>query len=187
MKEKALTIGFAALAVLATAGWVRQPEAPKPASEALMTSFQAPAAAYSDVAAAPATVAPVTKAVHVASAPAKPVLVAQNRRYRNDEPRYSQRTYSRNDDYYSREADRRAYPDEYPNETRSAGKSAVIIGGGAATGAAIGAMTGGGKGAAIGAVVGGAGGLIYDRLTRKKNSGYGWEDERGYQYNRYRR
>ena len=51
---------------------------------------------------------------------------------------------------------------------RSTGKSAMIIGGGAAAGAAIGAAAGGGKGAAIGALGGGAAGLIYDRMTKNR-------------------
>jgi hypothetical protein len=51
---------------------------------------------------------------------------------------------------------------------RSTGKSIAIVGGSAGTGAAIGALAGGGKGAAIGAISGGAAGLIYDRHTHKK-------------------
>jgi hypothetical protein len=47
-------------------------------------------------------------------------------------------------------------------------KEALIIGGGAGAGAAIGGVAGGGKGAAIGAMSGGVGGLIYDVLTRNK-------------------
>ena len=46
--------------------------------------------------------------------------------------------------------------------------SAAIVGGGAAAGAVIGALAGGGKGAAIGALAGGGSGLVYDRLTHKK-------------------
>src|SRR5206468_2304024 len=46
--------------------------------------------------------------------------------------------------------------------------SAAIVGAGAGTGAAIGAVAGGGKGAAIGALSGGAAGLVYDRMTHKK-------------------
>jgi PBP1b-binding outer membrane lipoprotein LpoB len=56
----------------------------------------------------------------------------------------------------------------YATKTRSKKKSAAIVGGSAAAGAAIGALAGGGKGAAIGAIAGGAGGLIYDRKTAKK-------------------
>jgi hypothetical protein len=51
---------------------------------------------------------------------------------------------------------------------RSWEKEALIIGGSAGGGAAIGAVAGGKKGAAIGAAAGGVGGLIYDVLTRDK-------------------
>jgi hypothetical protein len=51
--------------------------------------------------------------------------------------------------------------------TRSWQKEAIIIGGGTAAGAGIGAIAGGKKGAAIGAISGGVAGLIYDMKTRK--------------------
>jgi hypothetical protein len=51
---------------------------------------------------------------------------------------------------------------------RSTGERAAIIGGGAAAGAAIGGLAGGGKGAAIGAITGGAGGYVYDRMTKNR-------------------
>jgi hypothetical protein len=83
--------------------------------------------------------------------------------YRDSNYGYSNRRYSTDaygdSGYYA--GDSGYYP-----ETRSAGKSAAIIGGSAAAGAAVGAMSGGLKGAAIGAAVGGVGGLIYDRTTR---------------------
>ena len=51
---------------------------------------------------------------------------------------------------------------------RSVAKEALIIGGSAGAGAAIGAVAGGKKGAAIGAMSGGVAGLIYDVATRNK-------------------
>ena len=52
--------------------------------------------------------------------------------------------------------------------TRSLKKEALIVGGSAGAGAAVGAVAGGGKGAAIGAVSGGVAGLVYDLMTRNK-------------------
>lgn len=80
------------------------------------------------------------------------------------------RNYSYRDNYNYR--DNGDYRRGRIEDERSAGKSALIIGGSAATGAAIGGLAGGGKGAAIGAVSGGAAGLIYDRLTRKNRDSY---------------
>ena len=51
---------------------------------------------------------------------------------------------------------------------RSWEKEALIIGGSAGAGTAIGAVAGGKKGAGIGAAAGGVGGLIYDLATRNK-------------------
>ena len=51
---------------------------------------------------------------------------------------------------------------------RSWEKEALIIGGGAGAGTAIGALAGGKKGAGVGAAAGGVGGLIYDLATRNK-------------------
>jgi len=56
----------------------------------------------------------------------------------------------------------------YVVKHRSKKKSAAIVGGSAAAGAAIGALAGGGKGAAIGALAGGGAGFVYDRKTHKK-------------------
>jgi hypothetical protein len=55
----------------------------------------------------------------------------------------------------------------HPNK-RSWEKDAMIIGGGAGAGAAIGAIAGGKKGAGIGAAAGGVGGLLYDLITRNQ-------------------
>ena len=54
-------------------------------------------------------------------------------------------------------------------KTMKSKKSALIVGGSAGAGAAIGAVAGGGKGAAIGAMSGGVAGLVYDLATRNKN------------------
>lgn len=51
---------------------------------------------------------------------------------------------------------------------RSWEREALIIGGSAGAGTAIGALAGGKKGAAVGAAAGGIGGLIYDLATRNK-------------------
>ncbi len=62
--------------------------------------------------------------------------------------------------------ERRAEP-AHANK-RSWEKEALIIGGAAGAGTAIGAISGGKKGAGIGAAAGGVGGLIYDLMTRNK-------------------
>jgi hypothetical protein len=51
---------------------------------------------------------------------------------------------------------------------RSWERDALIIGGSAGAGTAIGAVAGGKKGAAVGATAGGIGGLIYDLATRDR-------------------
>ena len=56
---------------------------------------------------------------------------------------------------------------EHTNK-RSWEKEALIIGGSAGAGTAVGAIAGGKKGAAVGAAAGGVGGLIYDLATRNK-------------------
>ena len=60
----------------------------------------------------------------------------------------------------------RAEP-EHANK-RSWEKDALIIGGSAGAGTAIGAVAGGKRGAGVGAAAGGMGGLIYDLVTRHK-------------------
>ena len=62
--------------------------------------------------------------------------------------------------------ERRAEPTH--TNKRSWEKEALIIGGSAGAGTAIGAIAGGKKGAGIGAAAGGVGGLIYDLMTREK-------------------
>jgi hypothetical protein len=59
-------------------------------------------------------------------------------------------------------------PEPQHANKRSWEKDALIIGGSAGAGTAIGALAGGKKGAAVGAAAGGVGGLIYDLVTRNK-------------------
>jgi len=61
-----------------------------------------------------------------------------------------------------------ARPEPPHAQKRSWEKEALIIGGSAGAGTAIGAVAGGKKGAAVGATAGGIGGLIYDLTTRHK-------------------
>ncbi|HEX7137765.1 MAG TPA: hypothetical protein VF219_07960 [Vicinamibacterales bacterium] len=60
-------------------------------------------------------------------------------------------------------------PEPAHDHKRSWEKDALIIGGSAGAGTAIGAIAGGKKGAAVGAAAGGIGGLIYDLTTQHKN------------------
>ena len=53
-------------------------------------------------------------------------------------------------------------------KNRSVKKSVAIIGGSAAAGAGIGALTGGKKGALIGAAIGGGGAAVWDQVTRRR-------------------
>jgi hypothetical protein len=60
-------------------------------------------------------------------------------------------------------------PEPEHDQKRSWEKDALIIGGSAGAGTAIGAIAGGKKGAGVGAAAGGIGGLIYDLATRNKD------------------
>jgi hypothetical protein len=59
-------------------------------------------------------------------------------------------------------------PEPQHANKRSWEQEALIIGGSAGAGTAIGALAGGKKGAGVGAATGGVGGLIYDLVTRNK-------------------
>ena len=72
------------------------------------------------------------------------------------------------DDYRYRQSSGTYDDDRGVRQGRSTMERAAIIGGGAAAGAAVGGLAGGGKGAAIGALGGGAAGYIYDRMTKNK-------------------
>lgn len=154
MKDKLMLVAVGAFAAVAATGWMRQPVQP----QVPVSSFQAPADAQ------PA--APVPVRTQQRAIPVKRVSFQDDA----NEPQLKQRS-----------PDANAAPARNPEYTapvqRSKNKSIAIVAGSAAAGAAIGGLAGGGKGAAIGAITGGAGGYIYDRMTHKKNDGYGWKNE----------
>ncbi|MFN0119700.1 MAG: hypothetical protein ACKV2V_04285 [Blastocatellia bacterium] len=68
---------------------------------------------------------------------------------------------------------RNSRTDRYESGPRKEGmsngkKTAIMVGGGAAVGAAIGGIAKGGKGAAIGAIIGGGSGALYSIIKNKK-------------------
>jgi hypothetical protein len=74
----------------------------------------------------------------------------------------------------TRASNRSSAPAYEPRQERKSGmskttKTAIVIGGGAAMGATIGAIAGGKKGAAIGAIAGGGGGALYSWIKHKQN------------------
>ena len=127
-----------------------------------------------------ATVAPSVadqQSTPPATAQAQPAATQQ--RAHSETPHVRKRSHHSDDDYASNAttpepvsatSNNNPQDDSYgePHKGRSLAKSALIVGGGAGTGAAVGALVGGGKGAAIGALAGGGAGLIYDRATAHK-------------------
>ena len=151
LNDRLVLVGVAVLSSVATAGWLRQtPVASMPQA----TNFTAPMLE-------PEPMIPVQSAAFNLSGSSVP---ANRGVYsRTSSTRRAPRMYD----------DRRVNSAVYDDRStvakpRSTAKSAAIIGGGAAAGAAIGAMAGGGKGAAIGAIAGGAGGYVYDRMTKNR-------------------
>jgi hypothetical protein len=161
--DKLLLVGVAALSAVATAGWVRQtPVTVAPQAFTAPMLEMDPAIAVQPVGFAdPGT--GVNRGVYHQTA-SQAGVYQQASRVSTNQPRVRAR---RAQNVYD---DRRVYDDQPVSQKRSTAKSAAIIGGGAAAGAAVGGLAGGGKGAAIGALTGGAGGLVYDRMTRDKES-----------------
>lgn len=197
MKNRLSILGFATLAAVAAAGWMRQPTV---RLADVTANLQAPSAFAAQNSAAPQNSAdvigdavyreaPVTRSAshrHIQSvAPLRTVADRYSDRYQSDgyqSDRYrSDRYQDGNYRYEDRNTNRETYSNgsgysdgpAYRRE-RSTQKSAAIIAGGAVLGAAIGGMAGHGKGAAIGALSGGALATVYDRMTHKKTDGWGW-------------
>ncbi len=79
---------------------------------------------------------------------------------------YGRRTYARGyDSYDSYRPARSRYYERRPRRSKT--KSALMIAGGAATGAGIGGAVKGKKGALIGAAIGGGGASIYEAAKRR--------------------
>ena len=168
LQDRLLMFGVAGLAALATAGWMRNP-VPVAAQNGLLPP------AFQEVQTTSAPLTPVDYRTPF-GAPAYSARRASPERAPVQMASRARRAPAAYDD--------RGYSTVEPRRERSKLKSAAIIGGGAAAGAAIGAAAGGGKGAAIGAVGGGAAGLIYDRMTRNgDNDG----DDRAYRTSRENR
>ena len=101
---------------------------------------------------------PTTQLVSTAPAGGAGIMPVKNVR-RTSAPR---RTVYRS----SQSTSERVYTeDRQPRRTWQ--KSAMIIGGSAASGAGVGAVVGGGKGAAIGAAIGGGAASIYEATKRR--------------------
>ena len=187
LQDRMMLFGVAALAAVATAGWMRQPQQAAAAPQALIPghSFTAPADIALDPAYATAppmatsvsaTAVPVHSGVYrttgapvaklspgIVQRPAAPRAAQQGSRHRYADPELRDRTSAQRE----AEIDGGSRPATVVKQ-RSKMKSAAIIAGGAAAGAAVGGLAGGKKGAAIGAVSGGAAGVVYDRMTHKK-------------------
>jgi hypothetical protein len=164
MRNTLMIMGFAALTVVAAAGWMRQPNQIRPNGTA--STLEAP----------PPAIAPVTAAVYNPPVRRAPVVRYRTASDEAPQPRFGTRSSEQQISPDTTFRDQPVYGDQPVIQSeRSKGKSIAIIAGTAAAGAAIGGLAGHGKGAAIGALSGAALGTVYDRMTHKNTDGWGWK------------
>jgi hypothetical protein len=174
MRNTLMIMGFAALTVVAAAGWMRQPNQVMPNGTA--SALEGPSTVNT----------PVSAAVYTQPVRRTPVVRYRTVSDEADQPQFSRRSSEQqigrdtryrdeSDARYRNEPDARYRDEPMIRSERSKGKSIAIIAGTAAAGAAIGGLAGHGKGAAIGALSGAALGTVYDRMTHKNTDGWGWK------------
>jgi hypothetical protein len=104
--------------------------------------------------------APQPRTMFVSNAPVQPRVLRTPRAVRQSAPAPVYRTAQRDDVVVYRDQE-----DVRPERTKT--KTALIIGGSAASGAGVGAIFGGKKGALIGAAIGGGAASIYEASKRQ--------------------
>lgn len=107
-----------------------------------------------------APAAPQPRVQFVSHTPPRVVRTSQPRVVRQSAPQTVYRTAQRSDDVV-------VYRDDEVRPERSKTKTALIIGGSAASGAGVGGIIGGKKGALIGAAIGGGAASIYEATKRR--------------------
>jgi hypothetical protein len=162
-KRNLVIAGFAVTALVAAAGWMRNP-APSAAAAVTPAHFNHQMAALP-----PGTQAyyytpgqALTPMVAVPAPAGTPIAVVPQGPAPAPAPRQVVRSSA---------PARIAAPARTTTATRnkrSNKESVAIVAGSAGVGAAIGGIAAGGKGAALGGISGGAAGFVYDRLTRNK-------------------